>query len=298
MMRTAVVAIPALIVMALLLLLPFVIGVYVYRDANRRGMNAILWALVAVLAPSLIGLLIYLLVRGNYGDLRCPRCDAPVDERFVVCPRCGAKLRPSCPDCAMPVEPDWKLCPRCARPLPEKQSDIEPPVRVKDPSLWKMLAIVLIVPALVVALLFLGMRVYSGGGVSSLREAAVSEYYDEMTEDGKAETAAAVKGWAENLDPRPGSAYALRYTNSYDQHFFLVYIPSVGRSTRVSIGQSSGIFGTALKLDLDAGGGEAAFFNLYSVAEKAPKLKIKVDGRTIPCEVTAVDYDPTLFFLN
>ena len=57
------IAFNSVIVMVIILALPIMIGVYVYRDANRRGMNAILWTLVAVFAPSLIGLIIYLLKR-------------------------------------------------------------------------------------------------------------------------------------------------------------------------------------------------------------------------------------------
>ena len=294
MMRSSIVAIPVLIVVALAACLPFVIGVYVYRDASRRGMNAILWALVAVLAPSLIGLLIYLLVRGNYSDLRCPRCDAPVSEQFVVCPACGTKLRASCPNCAMPVEPDWKLCPKCAQPLPERQTDVDPPVWVRDRSLWKVFAVVLIVPVLLLALLFLGMRAAGGGGSAGINETPVSEYYEEMARRHRADDAAKVKDWAEHADWTVRSAYALRYTNSYNQHFFLVYIPSVGEPERTGIGQSSSIFGTTFTLELDPTGGEAVFFSLYSSAEKVPKLKIKVDGKTIPCEVTTVDYNPSL----
>lgn len=296
MMRSAIVAIPALIVVALAACLPFVLGVYVYRDAARRGMNALLWALVAVLAPSLIGLLVYLLVRGNYGDLRCPRCDTPVGEAFVICPNCGTKLRPSCPNCAMPVEADWKICPKCTQPLPEVQTDICVPVRTKDRSLWKVLAVVLIVPILLLALLFLGMLAYRAGGSSGFRGVTVSEYYEEMAEIDRADDAAKVKAWAENVDSTVRSAYALRYTNSYNQHYFLVYIPSIGKPSHASFGQSSGIFGTTLKLELDAESGEIAFLNLYSSAEEVPRLKIKIDGKTIPCEVTMVNYNPALYF--
>lgn len=301
MMRGAVVLVFALVTLAAAVLLLVAVGVYVYRDANRRGMNAPLWALVAVLAPSLVGLLVYLLVRGNYSDLRCPRCGAAVGEQFVVCPQCGAKLRPSCPNCAAPVEPGWKVCPICAHPLPEQQTDIHPPIKAKDRSLWKVLAIVLIVPILMLGLLFAAMRVVPGGGVSSFRAVTVSTYYEEMTEKeeiGGAEpkTVAAVKDWAENVDFTVRSAYALQYTNAYNQHYFLVYIPSIGKPSRASFGQSSGIFGTALKLELDSASGEISFLNLYSSAEKVPQLKIKIDGKSIPCEVTTVDYNPTLYF--
>ena len=294
MTRSAIVAVPVLIMVALAACLPFVLGVYVYRDANRRGMNAILWALVAVLAPSLIGLLVYLLVRGNYSDLRCPRCDTPVGEEFVVCPNCGAKLRPSCPNCAAPVESDLKVCPRCTQPLPERQTDIDSPVRAKDRSIWKVLVIAIVVPILLLGLLLLGMMLPAGGGSAGVNKTTVSEYYEEMALRHRADDAAKVKDWAEHVDFTVRTAYALRYTNEYDQHFFLVYIPSVGDSNRSSIGQSSSIFGTTLRLELESSGGERTFFSLYSRTEQVPKLKIKVNGKTMPCEITTVDFDPAL----
>ena len=39
--------------------LEVLIGVYVYRDSVRRGMNAVLWTLVSVFAPYLVGFIIY-----------------------------------------------------------------------------------------------------------------------------------------------------------------------------------------------------------------------------------------------
>ena len=44
------------VVLIALLTIPVMIGVYVYRDAKRRGMNAMAWTLIAVVAPALIGL--------------------------------------------------------------------------------------------------------------------------------------------------------------------------------------------------------------------------------------------------
>ena len=46
------------------------IGVYVYKDAQSRRMNAVLWTLVAIFAPGLTGFIIYLLVRRDYPSLR------------------------------------------------------------------------------------------------------------------------------------------------------------------------------------------------------------------------------------
>src|SRR5699024_9031259 len=82
-------------VLLVLLLIPILIGVYVYRDAKRRQMNAVVWTLVAILAPTFIGFIIYLLVRSNYADLACPRCGTPVAPEFVVCPQCGTLDRKS-----------------------------------------------------------------------------------------------------------------------------------------------------------------------------------------------------------
>ena len=43
----------SLVVLVALLTIPVMIGVYVCRDAKRRGMNAMAWTLIAVAAPAL-----------------------------------------------------------------------------------------------------------------------------------------------------------------------------------------------------------------------------------------------------
>lgn len=52
-----------LLTLVILIAVPVVIGVCVYRDAVRRGMNAELWTLIAILAPLFTGVIIYLIVR-------------------------------------------------------------------------------------------------------------------------------------------------------------------------------------------------------------------------------------------
>ena len=66
-----------LIVLLIGLLVPILIGVYVYRDANRRGMNAVMWTLIALIAPSLLGFIIYLLVRSSYSNLNAHGAERP-----------------------------------------------------------------------------------------------------------------------------------------------------------------------------------------------------------------------------
>lgn len=294
---------PAFIVLAVMIILPFIIAIYVYRDAKRRGMNAILWTLVAAAAPALIGLIVYLLVRGNHSDLRCPKCDTPVKEQFVLCPKCGIKLRASCPNCATPVEPDWKVCPKCTQPLDEVQTDVQMPVRAKDRSIWKVLVIVLIIPVLLIAILALNLSVSFSGGSSSFREVSVEEYYEEMNTEGfatEAVIAGRVRAWIDSIEVTENKAYALRYDYSTDngkEYFFLVYVPHAGNQINSGMGQSSSIFGTTLTLELQQTGNSGYLFNITSSADKAPNLKIVLDGKKIPCEVTTVDYNPTLFYI-
>ena len=99
--------------------------VWVYRDAERRNMNGILWALL-VLIGNLIGLLIYLILRSDSSlapplgvpqaetaTKPCPSCGKQVDIQAVYCPQCGVKMEKTCPECHKPVEDTWKLCPYC-----------------------------------------------------------------------------------------------------------------------------------------------------------------------------------------
>jgi len=55
---------PELVVLTVLLAVWIALLVWVYRDASRRGMNGALWVVV-VFFLHLIGLVIYLVVRGS-----------------------------------------------------------------------------------------------------------------------------------------------------------------------------------------------------------------------------------------
>ena len=112
---------------------------WVYKDAERRRMNGLLWALL-VFIGNLIGLLIYLIVRQDHpvcselagtsntspasaSDaagkklITCPACQKPVEPSFTYCPHCGASLRQTCPSCGKLTETGWKVCPYCGAQL-------------------------------------------------------------------------------------------------------------------------------------------------------------------------------------
>lgn len=277
----------------LLLVVPLLIGVYVYRDARRREMNGLLWALIAVLAPGLIGFLVYLLVRGNYADLNCPQCGTAVREDFVRCPKCGTKLRPACPNCAMPVEPGWVLCPRCTTPLEQVEEGVCPPVRRKDQSLWKVLAVAVLVPVLLLAFFLVGSVVYGGGGAMSRQELPVEDYLAQAGVPEAAKTA--VQNW---LSPEMGTklhASALLYEEKgeeQNQYHILLYVPTAGNSSHSGMGQSSSIFGTKMRIDLESTGNAGYVMLIRSSSKRAPRLEVRVDGEKLPCTVERVDADP------
>ena len=71
----------------------FLLG-YVYRDARRRSMNAMLWTILCALLSwpfFLIGFLIYFQVREPL-PYPCPRCANLVGPRFNFCPNCKCDL--------------------------------------------------------------------------------------------------------------------------------------------------------------------------------------------------------------
>jgi RNA polymerase subunit RPABC4/transcription elongation factor Spt4 len=104
--------------------------IWVYGDAEKRGMSGILWLLL-VLIGNVIGLLIYAIVRSETPVKRpaqgtnaaaaaaccpaetCGGCGKALSPGFEFCPYCGKSLKETCPACGKPVQEDWKVCPVC-----------------------------------------------------------------------------------------------------------------------------------------------------------------------------------------
>lgn len=117
----------AFMVLPLLLVILWIWAiVWVYRDAEKRGMSGALWALL-VFVGSIIGLIIYLIIR-NENLIRsegsdavktepCPGCEKPVSSDYVFCPHCGKRLQAVCPGCEKSIETGWKVCPHCGKKL-------------------------------------------------------------------------------------------------------------------------------------------------------------------------------------
>jgi hypothetical protein len=89
---------------------------YVYGDARRRGMNHVLWTLLAVFIPYMVGIILYFILRDPV-PVPCPRCGTPARKGHTYCARCGAAVRTACPQCRQPVEAGWRNCASCGAAL-------------------------------------------------------------------------------------------------------------------------------------------------------------------------------------
>jgi len=120
-----------------LLALWIAVILWVYRDAEKRNMNGVLWGLL-VFVGNIIGLIIYLILRNEEtfrsspapsvsvpGSGLCPSCSVQVQPGFAFCPHCGSKVEAECPKCKKPVSGKWKLCPFCGERLAEPATKVE-----------------------------------------------------------------------------------------------------------------------------------------------------------------------------
>jgi hypothetical protein len=89
---------------------------YVYGDARRRGMNQVMWTLLAIFIPSAVGVILYFILRDPI-PVPCPSCATPARKGHAYCANCGAAVRAACPQCRQPVEAGWRNCARCGAAL-------------------------------------------------------------------------------------------------------------------------------------------------------------------------------------
>ena len=90
---------PILLIPLLWFVVALLILVWAYRDAESRGMNGALWAII-IFFLSVLGLLLYLIVRSPQKDTNplrqvsrvCPKCGQVLNEEAKFCPRCGKGL--------------------------------------------------------------------------------------------------------------------------------------------------------------------------------------------------------------
>lgn len=288
----------AIIPLMLLLCIPVLIGVYVYNDAKRRGMSPALWTLITILAPAFTGFIVYLIVRVSYSDLRCPSCDARVEEQYTACPKCGTRLKAVCPNCSFPVEPDWSVCPKCTTSLSGQQYSVTPPEQQKDTSLGKVLiAVVLILVLLFSLIIAFSMSAFSVSSSMNTMYVTKEHYVNEPR----------VLMWMEACDKNPEQTYALLYKGQKGEDkvtSYLIYRPSNDPYTDVETSNQSGLFGVKIQVDFSQNADPYPNENrLISVtttssSKRHADLKITQNGKTIPYELTEVDFYPAVIYLS
>ena len=154
----------------ILITLSIFIGVFVYRDSKKRGMNPVLWTLLAIIAPCFLGLIIYLIVRTQYYDTKCPKCSKQINENFMVCPHCGEILKGRCVKCNYPLEPEWINCPNCGETVPDEQRK-SVTRQSKDNALKLILVLVISIPLVFCIVLISSIFTYA---VNPIINSAVS----------------------------------------------------------------------------------------------------------------------------
>ena len=160
-MGSTIVLVPFFLLLVIVLtVVPILLAIYVYRDAKARGMEPLLWTLLAVFAPGFIGLIIYLVVRRDHCRLMCPQCGCEVQQGFVSCPTCGQKLCASCTSCGTALRPEWKLCPQCGTEITAGEPFV-PPVVVNPQTKGLGVAIGAVI-ALPLAFVFLAVVGFVG----------------------------------------------------------------------------------------------------------------------------------------
>jgi flagellar basal body-associated protein FliL len=70
------------------------LGVWTYRDAKARGLEAGLWTAIVVAIPNFIGLLVYFLVGRKQQQVLCSACGRETQSGKLHCFNCGALLVP------------------------------------------------------------------------------------------------------------------------------------------------------------------------------------------------------------
>ncbi|MGL4911841.1 MAG: hypothetical protein ACRC3Y_05340 [Romboutsia sp.] len=75
--------------LALIVVSGIFLGLWTYRDAQNRGLNAKLWTLIVILGPSGIGILLYFLVARKQSLIECSNCSSNISRDSKYCNKCG-----------------------------------------------------------------------------------------------------------------------------------------------------------------------------------------------------------------
>jgi len=136
------------------------IAVWTYRDIRERTLDVTTQALsvflVLVFFPgfNIPGLMLYLVLRPKESldeqyarsleeeallreigeDSACPSCRRYIEDDFLVCPYCQARLREACSGCGKPLRFSWMACPYCGTARRVQPTPVVQPQPVAQPA--------------------------------------------------------------------------------------------------------------------------------------------------------------------
>lgn len=112
-----------------------VLVVWTYRDIESRSRNVVTQVASTVLSAVFFipGVFLYMLLRPKetldssfqrtleeeylLQDLEaasmCPSCERQIEEDFMICPHCEARLKEPCANCGRSIAVEWSICPYC-----------------------------------------------------------------------------------------------------------------------------------------------------------------------------------------
>lgn len=247
-MRIAFIPVSLLLILLLIFFItvPTLIGIYVYRDARRRSMNATLWALLSAFAPGFVGLIIYLVVRSEHTDLCCRNCGKPVRESFAVCPHCGTSLKEHCTNCNEVLETGWANCPHCGTAVSEEQKDRMNIPQKRDSGLGKLLAVLILVPII----LFFSLTVLTSSVVAARNTPFSSDSTTLPTVESAVEEYPFLEKWISDCDAKGKGTYVLPYEGELPgEHAYRYFVyRNDGRGIKDTSIEDTGLFSTKKEL--------------------------------------------------
>ena len=93
--------------MLMILASSILFAIWVYKDAEANGENGLLWLLVVLIVPNLLGIILYLLLVKREKQVRCENCRHMNSYRADYCEICGSQLNKRDMENS-PSNPLWK----------------------------------------------------------------------------------------------------------------------------------------------------------------------------------------------
>lgn len=112
----------AAVLILLLMLYLVLVALWVYQDARKSRVNAMLWGILT-LFTNLAGLFVYLIYKQN--NQICTECSTLQNKGNAFCVHCGAKINKTCGNCNSIVSSHDRYCHKCGEDLNDEKNKNE-----------------------------------------------------------------------------------------------------------------------------------------------------------------------------